>query len=147
VYNDTLETEVGALRSVPVQFVSLQKDRGIDSAEAQKTGLDLVDPMADVTDFSDTAAIVSALDSVIAVDTSVAHLAAAVGCPVFLLSRYDACWRWLRDRTDTPWYPEMRVFRQERPGDWSGVLARVAAALQQSDSSGVQGGETNEKSR
>jgi hypothetical protein len=90
-------------------------------------------PIADLTnrlaDFDDTAALVENLDLVIAVDTSTAHLAAALGKPVWLLNRYDTCWRWLLDRDDSPWYPSLRQFRQETPGDWTGVMGRVAAAL------------------
>jgi hypothetical protein len=63
------------------------------------------------------------------VDTAVAHLAGALGKPVWLLSRFDGCWRWRRDRDDSLWYPTMRVFRQASPGDWAGVIQRVAAAL------------------
>jgi ADP-heptose:LPS heptosyltransferase len=69
------------------------------------------------------------LDLVIAVDTSVAHLAGALGRPVWLLSRYDGCWRWLQRRDDSPWYPGMRIYRQERPGDWSGVIERLRSDL------------------
>jgi hypothetical protein len=71
---------------------------------------------------------VSALDLIIAVDTAVAHLAGALGKPVWLLNRFDPCWRWLLHRTDSPWYPTMRQFRQTSPGDWDGALARVAKA-------------------
>jgi len=66
---------------------------------------------------------------VISVDTSVAHLAGAMGKPVFLLDRYDNCWRWLHGRTDTHWYSSMTIFRQPRPGDWSAVMHRAATAL------------------
>jgi hypothetical protein len=89
----------------------------------------MYDPMPDVADFDDTAALVETLDLVIAVDTAVAHLAAALGKPVWLLSRFDMCWRWVAGRTDSPWYPAMRIFRQPRPGDWEPVLAVVADGL------------------
>jgi hypothetical protein len=89
----------------------------------------LLDAAGGLSDFADTAALIEALDLVIAVDTSVAHVAGALGKPVWLLNRFDACWRWLRDRDDTPWYPSMRLFRQTAPGDWAGVMARVADAL------------------
>jgi hypothetical protein len=92
-------------------------------------GLTVIDLMAEVTDFADTAALVANLDLVISVDTSVAHLAGALGRPVWLLSRYDGCWRWLHGRDDSPWYPGMRIYRQERPGDWSGVIRRVRSDL------------------
>ena len=74
--------------------------------------MELTDPMDLARDFADTAAIIANLDLVISVDTSVAHLAGAMGKPVFLLDRYDNCWRWLHGRTDTPWYPSMTIFRQ-----------------------------------
>jgi cytochrome P450 len=93
----------------------------------------LLDRTAEVDDFADTAALLEALDLVIAVDTSVAHLAGALGKPVWLLNRYDQCWRLLRDRTDSPWYPSARLFRQYTPGDWSGVMRDVADALRTGD--------------
>jgi Tfp pilus assembly protein PilF len=89
----------------------------------------ITDPTADLYDFADTAALIANLDLVIACDTSVAHLAGAMGKPVWILSRFDGCWRWLCDRDDTPWYPTARLFRQTAPGDWTGVLGQVAAAL------------------
>jgi tetratricopeptide (TPR) repeat protein len=82
-----------------------------------------------LADFTDTAACVAALDLVISVDTSVAHLAGAMGKPVWLLNRADTDWRWLLDRADSPWYPTMRIFRQPSPGDWRRVIEDVAAAL------------------
>jgi ADP-heptose:LPS heptosyltransferase len=66
---------------------------------------------------------------VITVDTAAAHVAGALGRPVWILLPYAADWRWLRGRTDSPWYPTARLYRQERPGDWDGVLARVAQDL------------------
>jgi ADP-heptose:LPS heptosyltransferase len=85
--------------------------------------------MEDVRDFADTAAIVANLDLVISVDTSVVHLAGAMGKPVFLLDRYDNCWRWLSGREDSPWYPSLRIFRQQRSGEWAPGLSRIATAL------------------
>lgn len=124
-------TSVATLRplaAVPgVRFVSLQK--GPAAAQAREAGFDLIDVMDDVRDFADTAAIVANLDLVISVDTSIVHLAGALGKPVFLLDRYDNCWRWLSGREDSPWYPTLRIFRQERSGDWAPVIARVATAL------------------
>lgn len=111
-----------------VRFYSLQK--GPAAFEAPPAGLDIVDWMDAVGDFADTAALVAELDLVISVDTSVCHLAGALGRPVWMLSRYDSCWRWLRDRSDSPWYPTMRLFRQDRPGDWGPVILRVRAALE-----------------
>lgn len=85
---------------------------------------------ADIGNFADTAALIENLDLVIAVDTSTAHLAAAMGKPVWLLSRFDGCWRWLLERQDSPWYPTMKIYRQPRFGDWEDVLIRVRQDLQ-----------------
>jgi ADP-heptose:LPS heptosyltransferase len=105
--------------------VSLQK--GTPAREAPP--FELVDVMDEVRDFADTAAIVANIDMVISVDTSVVHLAGAMGKPVFLLDRYDNCWRWLSGREDSPWYPSLRIFRQQRNGEWGPVIDRVAGAL------------------
>jgi hypothetical protein len=116
------------LAAVPgVQFVSLQK--GPASEEARAAGFELLDVMDAARDFADTAALVANLDLVISVDTSVVHLAGAMGKPVFLLDRYDNCWRWLSGREDSPWYPTLRIFRQSRSGEWGPVIERVATAL------------------
>jgi len=115
------------LMAVPdVQWISLQIGGGADIA---RTGLPLGNPMARMQDFADTAALVAGLDMVISVDTAVVHLAGALGVPVWVMSRFDACWRWLAGREDTPWYPRMRVFRQEIPGEWGGVVERVRREL------------------
>jgi ADP-heptose:LPS heptosyltransferase len=84
---------------------------------------------ADLHDFAETAALISALDLVIAVDTSVVHLAGALGRPVWLLNRYNSCWRWLIDSEGSPWYSTLRQFRQAQPGDWDSVILKVKAAL------------------
>ena len=110
-----------------VAFVSLQM--GPAAREVPPPGLVLENAMAAVTDFLDTAEIIAGLDAVVSVDTSVVHLAGLVGTPVLLLDRYDGCWRWLHGRSDSPWYPRLRIFRQEQPGDWSNPMARIAAAL------------------
>jgi hypothetical protein len=80
-------------------------------------------------DFADTAALISQLDLVISVDTSVAHLAGALGKPVWVMIPSDSDWRWLTGRDDSPWYPTMRLFRQQTPGDWHDVVRRVIEAL------------------
>jgi Flp pilus assembly protein TadD len=119
---------LAVLANVPdVVFVSLQ--HGPEAAQVVSSGMTLFDPMPGVTDFADTAAIIANLDLVISVDTSVVHLAGATGKPVFLLDRYDHCWRWLSRRADSPWYPTLRIFRQPRIGDWGSVLREVAVAL------------------
>ena len=113
--------QLAPLLAVPgVSFVSLQLGASLPGT---------FDAMTEIADFADTAALVAALDLVISVDTSVAHLAGALGKPVWILSRYDGCWRWLREREDSPWYPTARLFRQAIPGDWAPVVAELAAAL------------------
>jgi hypothetical protein len=110
------------LLDVPgVRFFSLQKDG--------PAGLELEDHMAGMRDFADTAALVANLDLVIAVDTAVAHLAAGLGRPVWLLDRFDSCWRWFVGRRDSPWYPSLRIYRQPAAGDWDSVLAEVREDL------------------
>jgi hypothetical protein len=90
----------------------------------------LVSNLADqFDDLAETAAVVENLDLVISIDTSVAHLAGAMGRPVWVLLKSDADWRWLLDRQDSPWYPTMRLFRQSRPGDWDEVFSRVTGEL------------------
>ncbi|AFY64842.1 glycosyl transferase family 9 [Geitlerinema sp. PCC 7407] len=112
-------------------WYSLQKgDRTQDLAQTP-TPLHNLDPL--LQDFVDTAAAIAQLDLVITVDTSVAHLAGALGKPVWILLAYDADWRWLTERTDSPWYPTARLFRQAAPGDWAGVVAQVTAALAEGD--------------
>ena len=120
--------DLAPLAAVPgVRLVSLQK--GPAGAESPPPELDLHDPMPDVTDFADTAAIIAGLDVVVSVDTSVAHLAAAMGRRVLLLDRYDSCWRWFAGREDSPWYPSLHILRQSRPGQWGEVVAQAAVLL------------------
>jgi hypothetical protein len=115
-----------ALLDVPnVAFHSLQ----MGEAAHEARGRGLVDPMARVRDFADTAAIIANLDLVISVDTSVAHLAGAMGKPVWVLSRLDACWRWLRNRPASPWYPTARVFGQTEQRSWTAVIDAVKREL------------------
>jgi hypothetical protein len=118
------------LARVPgIVFVSLQKGTPAAQARTPPKGMTLLDWTAELQDFADTAALVAALDLVIGVDTSVIHLAGALARPTWVLNRFDTCWRWFRDREDSPWYPTLRLFRQARPGDWAGVFDRVAKAL------------------
>ncbi|HLG90524.1 MAG TPA: tetratricopeptide repeat-containing glycosyltransferase family protein [Alphaproteobacteria bacterium] len=112
-----------------VTLVSLQTGPAAAERAWHPWACAIIDPMEGVTDFADTARIVAALDLVISVDTAVAHLAGAMGKPVWLINRFDTCWRWGPTGETTPWYPTMRVFRQPTPGDWPTPLARVAEEL------------------
>jgi tetratricopeptide (TPR) repeat protein len=125
---------LAALSGSAVEFYSLQKGAPAESELAALTahgwqGPEIKDPTRDIRDFADTAALIEQLDLVISVDTAAAHLAGALGKPVWVLNRFDACWRWLRGRSDSPWYPTARLYRQERAGDWNTVLDRVHADL------------------
>jgi len=113
----------------PAVFVSLQKPMpDSDQAElARFTGM--TDLSGELTDFGETAAVIENLDLVITVDTSMGHLAGAMGKPVWIMIPKAADWRWLLERDSTPWYPSARLFRQRRPGDWDEVLGQVRSAL------------------
>jgi tetratricopeptide (TPR) repeat protein len=115
-----------------LQYFSLQQ-----AGPKLATDVPLIDFMDEMTDFADTAALIANLDLVISVDTAVAHLAASLGKPVWLLDRFDACWRWLDGRRDSPWYPSLRLYRQERPGDWDAVLAEVTRDLHSLAGNGI----------
>lgn len=114
-----------------VQFISLQKGAGEEQACHPPAGLPLLHFGSQIDSFADTAATVAQLDLVICVDTAIAHLAGAMGQPCWvLLPHYKTDWRWLEDRSDSPWYPAgMRLFRQSSTGDWAAVVAEVTAAL------------------
>jgi ADP-heptose:LPS heptosyltransferase len=86
-------------------------------------------PARPLTSYAETAALIAALDLVITVDTSVAHVAGALGWPAWVLLPYAPDWRWLLHRNDTPWYDSLRLFRQPSPGDWRSVVASVTATL------------------
>ncbi|WP_431857431.1 tetratricopeptide repeat protein [Azospirillum sp.] len=114
------------LLAVPdAQFFGVQKHE--DGAADAPPGVLPLDGL--LHDFSETAAVVANLDLVITVDTSLAHLAGAMGRPVWVLLPFSPDWRWLLDRADSPWYPTMTLFRQKRAGDWDGVVAEVARRL------------------
>ena len=113
-----------------IAFFSLQKGDAAAQAAQPPTGLRFVDWTADLADFADTAAMIENLDLVLTVDTAVAHVAGAMGKRVWVLLPWIPDWRWMLERTDSPWYPSMRLFRQAKMGDWADVLQRVAASLQ-----------------
>jgi len=122
------------LESDCAHFVSLQFNPGDVAAAALGQAANATDAASHCTDLAATAAIIGQLDLVISVDTATAHLAGALGKPIWLLLPFAGEWRWLENRTDSPWYPTMRIFRQPRPGDWNSVIADVIAALQQQPS-------------
>src|SRR5258706_3478866 len=138
---DPESNRVGRRRSIPlalfaplggvprVRYFSLQEGDGAEQTSYPPAGLELIDHTGELNDFADTAGLISTLDLVVSVDTSVAHLAGAMGKPVWLLSRWDGCGRWLLDGEETPWDPSMRIFRQRTRGDWPSVIAQVAAEL------------------
>ena len=120
---------IPVLRRPDITWFSLQMGPARQQMASLPPDIHLADAMEHVQDFTDTANIVAGLDLVITVDTSIAHLAGALGKPVWVLSRFDGCWRWLESGETSPWYPRLRLFRQSRPGEWGDALAQVAAAL------------------
>jgi tetratricopeptide (TPR) repeat protein len=129
-------SKLAPLKHPRIEFYSLQKGQPAEGelAALAAQGWDgpaITDFTARLHDFSDTAALIEELDLVISVDTSTAHLAGALGKPVWILNRFDTCWRWLLERTDSPWYPTARLYRQARPGDWDGVIDQVRRDLMQ----------------
>lgn len=124
---------IASLRDISgINFYSLQKG---EPAEAEllikkdEVWPEIVNCAPLINDFSDTAALMEQMDLIISVDTSSAHLAGALGRPVWILNRHDACWRWLKDREDSPWYPTAKIYQQKSPGDWSEVIYRIKSEL------------------
>lgn len=122
------------LKSLKADFYSLQKGEPAETEFAELNtrgweGPKIENLACEVDDFADSAALIEQLDLVIAVDTATAHLAGALAKPVWILNRFDACWRWLLNRDDSPWYPTARLYRQDRPGDWDSVMCKVARDL------------------
>ncbi len=112
-----------------VSFISVQPDVSVEDA-AVLAGLGGVTALgAELRDFEDTAAVLGLCDLVVTVDTAVAHLAGALGRPAWILLPFAPDWRWMLERTDSPWYPTARLYRQPEPGDWESVIARVRADL------------------
>jgi|HubBroStandDraft_1064217.scaffolds.fasta_scaffold00823_7 tetratricopeptide (TPR) repeat protein len=123
-----------ALKSLDADFYSVQKGEPAESelAELEASGWDgpnIVNFAGEVGDFADSAALIEQLDLLISVDTAAAHLAGALAKPVWILNRFDACWRWLLNRDDSPWYPTARLYRQNEPGDWDGVIRTLGSDL------------------
>ncbi|HIJ88385.1 MAG TPA: glycosyltransferase family protein [Desulfuromonadales bacterium] len=123
--------ELAPLLSVKnVTFFSLQLGEEAGHVNAQQSACNLVDLTIQIEDFADTAALIEQLDLVISIDTAVAHLAGAMGKQVYLLLPFAPDWRWLLERTDSPWYPNTQIFRQKQPGDWDDVISRAQSALE-----------------
>jgi len=124
------------LKSDRAHFVSLQLNTPADVTLALRQAVNATDVSASCTDLAATATIIEQLDLVISVDTATAHLAGALGKSVWLLLPFASEWRWLCARTDSPWYPTMRIFRQPTPGDWRTVLSQVHSALRVESAAG-----------
>jgi hypothetical protein len=126
----TCLAQFAPLARVPgVHLFSLQKGPGAEQLTARTEWFPVTDLGSGLADFADTAAVLKHLDLVVSVDTSVAHLAGALGLPVWVALPHAADWRWLMGRDDSPWYPTMRLFRQTGPGQWEDVFRRIAEAL------------------
>jgi FKBP-type peptidyl-prolyl cis-trans isomerase 2 len=131
----------GHIRSCPLEnfaplaemdnicFYSLQKGGPSRQVFAPPAGMKIIDYSVELTDFSETAALIENLDLIISVDTAVAHLSGALGKPVWLLLPFVSDWRWMLNRKDSPWYPTMKLFRQEKTGDWKPVIKNIKDAL------------------
>lgn len=125
-------SDLAPLADIPgLNLISLQKGPATAEMADMPENMRLYDPMEDVRDMHDTAALIMSLDVVASVDTSIVHLAGALGRPVILMDRYDNCWRWLSGREDSIWYPTVRIVRQTRPRIWHDVAVRTANILNQ----------------
>jgi hypothetical protein len=118
------------VRSARGRFISLQRDLRVGDAEIIRAEPAITHIGDELASFGDTAAVISMLDLVITVDTAVAHLAGALGKPLWLLLASNPDWRWQLNRSDSPWYPTARLFRQLRADDWESVIAEVGRTLQ-----------------
>jgi len=131
-YRSVSLTALHRVIGVPgVQFYSLQKGPAASQLDDRQDGVRLVDLGPELQDFADTAAVIDQLDLLIGVDTSVVHLAGALGKPAWVLIPMPADWRWMTEREDAPWYPTLRLFRQGVQGEWDDVIARLTEALRE----------------
>jgi hypothetical protein len=122
-------SQLEPLLSANARFVSVQRDLRPADAERLQQNTGITHLGDELADFADTAAVLTLCDLVICVDTSVAHVAGALGRPTFVLLPFQPDWRWTLDRDRSPWYPAMKLFRQPAPGDWSSVIVRVRDEL------------------
>ena len=125
----SLDTLLPLLRSPGIAWVSLQKEPAAAQLANLPNDILVLDGSSEDLDLAETAALVATLDLVITTDTCIAHLAGAMGKPVWILLPHLSDWRWMQNRETTPWYPTARLFRQSDPGDWAGVLSRVVSQL------------------
>jgi hypothetical protein len=116
-------TAIEGMTPVSLQLQAPEADRSV------MAGIGLLDVSAELTDFQETACVIANLDLVVSVDSAVAHLSASMGVPTWVLVYQPADWRWLIGREDSPWYPSVRLFRQDTPGDWTGPVGRLIEAL------------------
>jgi ADP-heptose:LPS heptosyltransferase len=119
------------LTDLPAEWHSLQKDIREHDADKLRQHPEIHQHQSELNDFSDTAALIQCLDLVISVDTSVAHVAGALGKPVWILLPFLPDYRWLLDREDSPWYPSARLFRQPKIGDWRSVVEMLRRVLEE----------------
>ncbi len=124
-----LEQLMPILQHPGISWLSLQKWNPQEARPVLPAQIDWIDWTDDFSDFADTAALISNLDLVISIDSSMVHLAGALNKPVWMLNRFDSEWRWLNRRTDSPWYPNLRIFNQPSFGDWQTVIQEVQASL------------------
>src|SRR5262249_32886598 len=123
-------TQLRPLLAAPrVSFISVQRELRENDAGMLSQEPGITHTGAELDDFADTAAVLTLCDLLVCVDTSVAHVAGALGRPVLLLVPFQPDWRWMLDRDTSPWYPSIRLFRQAAPRDWDDVIARVRNAL------------------
>jgi hypothetical protein len=121
---------LGPFFEVPnIEWHSLQLGEGLAQWNRVPRAATVIDHREDLINFAETTALMANLDLIITVDTSVAHAAGAIGAPVFLLSRFDSCWRWGPRGRRTPWYPTMQIFRQHAFGDWGRAIADAAMSM------------------
>jgi len=124
-----LPTLMPLLRVPGITWIALQKGPAAEQLAALPGGVSVLDGSSSDRDLAETAALIGTLDLVITTDTCIAHLAGAMGKPVWILLPHLSDWRWMQQTESTPWYPTARLFRQSAPGDWEGVLDRVIGQL------------------
>lgn len=122
-------SDLAPLAQEGVTFVALQKGPAAVQSATPPAGMALVSLSEEINDFDDTAAILTLLDVLVSVDSSPVHLAGALGCPAWVMLPFMPDWRWLLQRADTPWYPSVRLFRQQARGEWGPVLQSISSAL------------------